>query len=49
MVAQDRFGKEFTYEGEDLSARCVCHEYDHLDGILFKQHVVRMLDPDELA
>lgn len=49
MVAQDRFGKEFTFEGEDLSARCVCHEYDHLDGILFKQHVVRMLDPEDLA
>lgn len=49
MVAQDRFGKEFTYEGEDLSARCVCHENDHLDGILFKQHVIRMLEPEELA
>ena len=43
------FRQEFTFEGRDLSARCVCHEYDHLDGILFKQHVVRMLDPEDTA
>lgn len=41
MQAQDRFGKEFTYEAEGLFARCICHETDHLDGILFKEHVIR--------
>ena len=33
-------------KGKDLTARCICHENDHLDGILFKEHVIRMLDPD---
>lgn len=48
LQAQDRFGKEFTLKGEDLLARCICHENDHLDGILFKQNAVRMLAPDEV-
>ena len=46
IKAVDRYGKPFTLEGEDLKARCICHERDHLDGILFKQHVTRMLEPD---
>ena len=33
--ALDREGNEFVVEGEGLFARCVLHEYDHLDGILF--------------
>jgi len=33
--AQDRFGKHFEITGEDLLARCICHEVDHLDGKLF--------------
>jgi len=28
-------GKIFTLEGEDLMARAICHEVDHLDGVLF--------------
>lgn len=48
LQAQDRYGKEFTLTGSDLMARCMCHENDHLDGILFKQRAVRMLDPSEL-
>ena len=35
VKACDRFGKEFTKEVEGLTARAVCHELDHLDGILF--------------
>ena len=30
--AQDRSGEWFEIEGEGLIARCLCHEYDHLDG-----------------
>ncbi len=48
VKAQDRFGNEHFYEGEALLAKAFCHELDHLDGILFKTHVVRMLDEDEL-
>ena len=45
---QDRFGEEHTVEGEELFAQAMCHEFDHLDGILFKSKVIRMLTPDEL-
>ncbi|MBQ2348942.1 MAG: peptide deformylase, partial [Clostridia bacterium] len=48
VKAQDRFGKEFTVKGEGLKARAFCHEIDHLDGIIFKEKVKRMLRPDEL-
>lgn len=44
LKAQDRNGKWFYMNGEDLTARCICHENDHLDGILFKEHVIRMLE-----
>jgi peptide deformylase len=47
LQAQDRNGKFFVLTGHDLMARCMCHENDHLDGILFKQHVIRMLDPEK--
>ncbi|MEE1160679.1 MAG: peptide deformylase, partial [Acutalibacteraceae bacterium] len=33
--AQDRFGQNFTVTGEGLKARALCHEIDHLDGILY--------------
>lgn len=46
--AYDRFGNEFTVEGEDLFAQAMCHEFDHLDGVLFKTKVTRMLSKEEL-
>ncbi len=49
MKAQDRYGTWFYVTGEDLKARCICHESDHLDGVLFKKRAIRMLDPSELA
>ena len=36
-------GEPITLEGTDLLARCVQHETDHLDGILF----VDRLDPEQ--
>lgn len=39
VKAQDRNGKEFTKKGEGLLARALCHECDHLDGILFLSKV----------
>ena len=35
ITAQDRHGKTFEFEAEDYIARCVCHEIDHLNGVLF--------------
>lgn len=48
VKAQDRNGKEILVEGEGLLARALCHETDHLDGIVFKDHVIRMCTPEEL-
>ncbi len=33
--AQDRHGKVFRITGEELKARALCHEIDHLDGIMY--------------
>ena len=46
--AQDRHGNWFEAEGEELIARCFCHELDHLDGILHTQVMDRFLTPEEL-
>ncbi len=46
VKAQDRYGKEITVEGSELMARALCHEIDHLDGVLFKKHVVEMLEEE---
>lgn len=35
VKAFDRFGKPFTVKAEGFLARAFCHEYDHLDGILY--------------
>jgi peptide deformylase len=46
--AQDRYGNTFEVEGTGLTARCFCHEIDHLNGILFTSLAERMLTPEEL-
>lgn len=39
IKAQDAKGEPFEIRGEDLLARAFCHEIDHLNGILFLQHL----------
>lgn len=46
--AQDRFGNWFEADGEELTARCFCHEFDHLDGILYTEVMERFLTEEEL-
>ena len=46
--AQDRDGNWFEAEGEELIARCFCHELDHLDGIVYTQVMERYLTEEEL-
>lgn len=46
--AQDRNGNWFETDGEELTARCFCHELDHLDGILYTQVMERFLTEEEL-
>lgn len=46
--AQDRNGEFFEVEGEGLTARCFCHEIDHLEGVVFTSKCERMLTEEEL-
>ena len=46
--AQDRNGNWYEAEGEELTARCFCHELDHLDGIVYTEIMERLLSEDEL-
>ena len=46
--AQDRVGNWFEVEGEELIARCFCHEIDHLDGIVYTEVMERFLTEEEL-
>jgi peptide deformylase len=39
VKAQNAKGEHFEIRGEDLLARAFCHEIDHLNGILFIQHL----------
>jgi peptide deformylase len=48
VKAQDRYGEWFEVEGEELIARCFCHELDHLDGIVYTEVMDRFLSPEEL-
>ena len=46
--AQDRYGDWYEAEGEELIARCFCHELDHLDGIIYTEVMERFLSEEEL-
>ena len=46
--AQDRDGNWFEVEGEDMTARCFCHEIEHLDGHLYTEHIDHFLSDEEL-
>lgn len=39
--AQNRHGENITVTGEGLKARALCHEIDHLDGVLYIDHAKR--------
>lgn len=44
IKAQDRDGKWFIMEGEELLARAFCHECEHLDGKLFLEKVTKFVE-----
>ena len=46
--AQDRDGNWYEAEGEELTARCFCHELDHLDGIIYTEVMERYLTDEEM-
>ena len=47
--AQDRDGNWYEAEGEEIIARCFCHELDHLDGIIYTEKMDRFLTGEELT
>ena len=48
VKAQDRNGNWFEVEGEEMTARCFCHEIEHLDGHVFTEHVERIYSNEEV-
>lgn len=46
--AQDRNGEWFEAEDEGLTARCFCHEIEHLDGHLFVERTDHLMEGEEL-
>ena len=44
---RDRNGKKHTVTGTDLFARCMCHEFDHLDGILYVDRAEEVYDNEQ--
>ena len=48
VKAQDRRGDWFGTEGEEIVARCFCHELEHLEGHVFTEHVDRVYTNEEV-
>ncbi|MDF2566664.1 MAG: def [Oscillospiraceae bacterium] len=47
VKAFDRNGKKFFVEGSELLARALCHEIDHLKGIVFKDLTEEILEEED--
>lgn len=47
IKALDMDGTEQEYDFEDFHARVMCHEYDHLEGILYTDKADEVYDPQE--
>jgi peptide deformylase len=47
IKAQDRTGKPFTMEADGLLARCIQHEIDHLDGVLYVDKMDHEVFPED--
>lgn len=48
VKGKDRHGNDIRVTGQDLLARILQHEIDHLDGILFLDKASRLLDAEEI-
>jgi len=48
VEATDRTGKRYTVTGSGLLARAICHECDHLDGIIYPDRAIHMLTKEEI-
>lgn len=45
VEAFDRFGNKFIHTAENFEAKAVCHEYDHLEGVLY----VDLIDDNDIS
>lgn len=48
VKALDRSGEEIIVTGEDMLAKALCHELDHLEGVVFVDKVEEYIDPEDL-
>jgi len=47
VVAQDRNGQSFRLEAKGLLAVCICHEVDHLDGVVYTDKMIEDVTDQE--
>ena len=47
VEALDREGTPISIEGEGALAKCLCHELDHLDGVVFWEKAICQVFPQE--
>lgn len=48
VTALNTKGEEITINGSQLLAVALCHEIDHLDGVLFKDKATKLYDKNKL-
>jgi len=48
VEAKNTKGEDIVIEGRELLARALCHEIDHLNGIVFTDKAERLVDKEEL-
>lgn len=47
LKALDRYGNEYEVEATGLKAIAICHELDHLEGVLFKDKATELREAEE--
>lgn len=50
VKATNRDGEEYTFDADDFLASAICHELDHLDGVLFTEKAknIQMIDEEQM-
>ena len=48
VKAQNRHGEPVEYEREGVTARCFCHEIEHLDGHMYYEKADRLFTEEEV-
>jgi peptide deformylase len=42
LAFQDRYGEKYVLKAKGFFARAICHELDHLDGVLYIDKAVQI-------